>query len=51
MADSLAAFGGVLIEGPKWCGKTWTARHQAQAFIKADRRDVQQQAELVPVFM
>ena len=25
----LKAFGGVEITGPKWCGKTWTATHQA----------------------
>ena len=25
----LDTFGAVLIEGPKWCGKTWTALNHA----------------------
>jgi hypothetical protein len=25
IADLLTEFGAVAIEGPKWCGKTWTA--------------------------
>ena len=25
--DNLQAFGAVCIEGPKWCGKTWTAEN------------------------
>ena len=27
----LRAFGAVCVEGPKWCGKTWTARHAAKS--------------------
>ncbi len=27
----LRAFGAVCIEGPKWCGKTWTAQKHAQS--------------------
>lgn len=27
----LRAFGAVCIEGPKWCGKTWTALHHANS--------------------
>lgn len=30
----LDAFGAVLIEGPKWCGKTTTASRQAKSIIK-----------------
>ena len=26
----LEVFGGVLITGPKWCGKSWTASNQAR---------------------
>ena len=34
---SLQVFGAVLIEGPKWCGKTWTALNQAESiFAVAD---------------
>lgn len=29
LTDMLEAFGAVCIEGPKWCGKTWTALNQA----------------------
>ena len=27
----LTIFGGLVIEGPKWCGKTWTALHHAKS--------------------
>ncbi len=40
--DLLDAFGAVLIEGPKWCGKTTTAEQAARSVIKmqdADMRD------------
>lgn len=30
----LQAFGAVVVEGPKWCGKTWTAEHVAVSEIK-----------------
>lgn len=30
----LQAFGAVVIEGPKWCGKTWTGEYAAQSEIK-----------------
>lgn len=29
----LAAFGAVCIEGPKWCGKTWTSLTQANSAV------------------
>jgi predicted AAA+ superfamily ATPase len=33
----LDIFGAVLIEGPKWCGKTWTATHHSKSiFALAD---------------
>lgn len=33
----LDTFGAVLIEGPKWCGKTWTAKkHSNSEFLLAD---------------
>ena len=48
----LDAKGAVLIEGPKWCGKTTTAKMQAKSFISMDRPDMtkqyQQMAELSP---
>lgn len=33
IAENLAASGAVLIEGPKWCGKTWSARHIAHSVL------------------
>ncbi|MCI5745171.1 MAG: DUF4143 domain-containing protein [Erysipelotrichaceae bacterium] len=33
----LKTFGAVLIEGPKWCGKTWTSKyHSKSEFLLAD---------------
>jgi len=33
----LESFGAVLIEGPKWCGKTWTGKNAARSeFLLAD---------------
>lgn len=31
---ALESMGAVLIEGPKWCGKTTTGLHHANSFIK-----------------
>ena len=44
----LRVFGGVLIEGPKWCGKTWTGLHHAASAIYADDPGTRQLAELAP---
>ena len=42
LQERLEAFGAVLIEGPKWTGKTTTAEQQAKSVIKLqdpDKRD------------
>ena len=39
LKDRLDAFGAVLIEGPKWCGKTTTASQQAKSIIKMQDTD------------
>lgn len=39
LKDYLEAFGAVLIEGPKWCGKTTTAEQQAKSVIKLQSPD------------
>ena len=31
VAEYLSVFGAVCIEGPKWCGKTWTSRHHSES--------------------
>lgn len=52
LQDRLNAKGAVLIEGPKWCGKTTTAKKHAQSVLIMDRPDMTKQyqamAELSP---
>ena len=36
LAKKLASKGAVLIEGPKWCGKTTTAEQQARSILYMD---------------
>ena len=33
LQSHLESFGAVCIEGPKWCGKTWTARSHGQSTV------------------
>ena len=40
LAQHLEAFGAVLIEGPKWCGKTTTAEQMAGSVIKLQDTDM-----------
>jgi hypothetical protein len=39
LKDNLEAFGAVLIEGPKWCGKTTTAMQQANSVLHCFHHD------------
>ncbi len=39
LAERLETFGAVLIEGPKWCGKTTTAEQVARSVIKMQDPD------------
>ena len=39
LQDYLDAFGAVNIEGPKWCGKTTTAKQKAASFIELQDTD------------
>lgn len=52
LAERLEAFGAVLIEGPKWCGKTTTAEQHAKSVIKMQDPDMSNEyiatAELKP---
>ena len=36
LSNKLKGMGAVLIEGPKWCGKTTTAEQQANSIIYMD---------------
>ena len=42
LKDRLSAFGAVLIEGPKWCGKTTTALQQANSVIRLQDPDMRE---------
>ena len=38
--DYLSSFGAVCIEGPKWCGKTWTSiMHSSSVYLLTDPKD------------
>ncbi len=36
ISQYLKIFGAVIIEGPKWCGKTWTAKNHANSAVFLD---------------
>ena len=40
LEQHLEAFGAILIEGPKWCGKTTTAEQVAKSVIKLQDTDM-----------
>lgn len=46
LEDNLDAFGAVLIEGPKWCGKTTTAQQQCKSLIKLQVPDDREKNQL-----
>ncbi|MGI6136737.1 MAG: ATP-binding protein [Christensenellales bacterium] len=52
LKDRLDAKGAVLLEGPKWCGKTTSAKEIANSFISMDQPDMSKQyqsmAEISP---
>lgn len=50
LRDKLEAFGAVLIEGPKWCGKTTTAEQQSKSVLYvADPSRIAQNKELARI--
>ena len=44
LVRKLAGKGAVLIEGPKWCGKTTTARQQAKSVLDLGDTEVLKQS-------
>ena len=46
ISDYLEVFGAVSIEGPKWCGKTWTSLNHANSVIYMDEEENQTRADL-----
>lgn len=43
LEEHLEAFGAVLIEGPKWCGKTTTAEQMSKSVIRMQDPDMQEE--------
>ena len=41
----LSVFGAVSIEGPKWCGKTWTSLNHANSVVLLDDEETRQKAD------
>ncbi len=44
--DYLSIFGAVSIEGPKWCGKTWTSLNHANSVALLDDEETREKAKL-----
>lgn len=44
--EYLSIFGAVSIEGPKWCGKTWTSLNHANSVVLLDKEEMQEKAKL-----
>lgn len=44
--DYLSIFGAVSIEGPKWCGKTWTSLNHANSVVYLDDEEMKEKARL-----
>ena len=46
ISEYLEVFGAVSIEGPKWCGKTWTSLNHANSVVFMDEEENQERAKL-----
>lgn len=44
--DYLSVFGAISIEGPKWCGKTWTSLNHANSKVLLDEEETKEKAKL-----
>lgn len=44
--EYLEIFGAVSIEGPKWCGKTWTSLNHANSMVLLDEDENREKAKL-----
>lgn len=44
----LRVFGAVSIEGPKWCGKTWTSLNHANSVTYMTEKSARNLAEVDP---
>ena len=46
LENYLKVFGAVSVEGPKWCGKTWTSSKYANSILFLDREETFEKASL-----
>lgn len=46
LENYLKVFGAVSVEGPKWCGKTWTSSKYAKSFVYLDQEEFYDKASL-----
>ena len=44
--EYLEIFGAVSIEGPKWCGKTWTSLNHSNSVVLLDKDEIKAKAKL-----
>lgn len=44
--EYLRVFGALSVEGPKWCGKTWTSSKHAKSFVYLDNDEIKERALL-----
>lgn len=51
IARYLRIFGAVLIEGPKWCGKTWTSLNHANSVSLVTEKSVRDNAMVDPKYI
>lgn len=51
IARYLRIFGAVLIEGPKWCGKTWTSLNHANSVSLVTEKSVRENAMIDPKYI
>ena len=43
--DYLEVFGAISVEGPKWCGKTWTCLNHANSVIYLSNKNTRELAK------
>ena len=51
IAHYLHVFGAVSIEGPKWCGKTWTSLHHANSVTYMTEKSQRDLAKIDPKYI
>jgi len=49
LTELLKSFGGVMIDGPKWCGKSWTAMNHSNSEIFIDDPNNKKKALMLPM--